>query len=228
MQSGPGVGTFTTEAAPDQEPQVVSYRRLDEPALLLTVGLSLDDILARFRLNRTIALVAGAAISAGICAVGLVMMRQRQRLVRSNTLLSVTLENMTQGIQTIEPDGRVGVINSRAIELLGIPVSLLEKKVRFPEIVQWQLENGEFGDPTHYPEGLRNALAAGGIAPAMDTYVRRRPNGRVLEITTKPMADVARCAPTPTSRTGPTPPRNWPPRGTPPRPADVPAWSSWR
>jgi signal transduction histidine kinase/ActR/RegA family two-component response regulator len=94
---------------------------------------------------------------------------------------------MTQGIQMVESDGTIGFINGRAIELLGIPESVLASRPSFRQLIEWQIESGEFGPPSSYPEGLRQTLQAGGLVTVEDMYERTRPNGTVLEIATKPM-----------------------------------------
>ena len=188
MQTGAPGGHFAAISALDGEARIYSHRRLDDPPMLLSVGLSEADVYGTYLYNRQIGLAAGLVISAGIVAATLIMIRQRRRLLRTNEILAVALENMTQGIQMVEPSGRIGVINSRAIELLGIPQALLDRKPSFPELVAWQTDSGEFGDPKSYPEGLRETLAAGGIAPNMSVYERTRPNGTVLEIVTNPMS----------------------------------------
>ncbi len=189
MQSGPATGTFRAASALDGIPRIFSYRRLDDYHLLLSVGLSEADVFAEYQLNRTMNIIAGLVASAVIIAAGLVMMRQRRRMLRSHEVLGVTLENMTQGIQMIGPGGEVQVINSRAVELLGLPRALLKPPIRFRDLVAWQQESGEFGDPKTWPPRLTETLAAGGITAHDDSYERTRPNGTVLEVRTRPMAD---------------------------------------
>jgi signal transduction histidine kinase/CheY-like chemotaxis protein len=189
MQTGPAVGNFETISGLDGVPRLFSYRRLDQFGLLLSVGLSEADVFADYRRSRNAYVLAGIVVSLGIIGTGIVMMRQRVRILRSREVLGVTLENMTQGIQMVDADGSVGVINSRAVELLGLPPSLLEGQPKFRDIVEWQIRTGEFGDRKDWPEGLRKTLDAGGIVGTEDVYERTRPNGTVLEIRTKPMPD---------------------------------------
>ena len=79
-----------------------SYRRLPDYGLVLAVGLSDADILAQYRFNSAVTIAAGSVVSAAILAAGLIMVRQRRRLLRSNEQFAVTLENMTQGILMVE------------------------------------------------------------------------------------------------------------------------------
>ncbi|MFO1028453.1 MAG: ATP-binding protein [Acetobacteraceae bacterium] len=187
MRDGPPQGRHSAISGLDGQHRIYSYRRFTNPGLLLTVGLSKEDVFAAYHFNRNVSVGAAVLVSIGIVSASIILFRQRQGLVRSNRILGITLENMTQGIQMVEPGGRIGVINSRAIELLGIPQSLLDRKPTFPQLVKWQIDTGEFGDPRSYPEGLRKTLDAGGIVASVDTYERTRANGTVLEITTKPM-----------------------------------------
>ncbi len=189
MQTGPAAGTFETVSGLDGVPRLFSYRRLDQFGLLISVGLSEKDIFADFNKSRTVYTLAGLAVSLGIIGTGIVMIRQRNRILRSREVLGVTLENMTQGIQMVDADGSIGVINSRAVELLGLPPAMLGGQTTFHDIVDWQIKSGEFGERKDWPEGLRKTLDAGGIFGVEDVYERIRPNGTVLEVRTKPMAD---------------------------------------
>ena len=189
MQTGPETGHFQTISGLDGVPRMFSYRRLSDLGLLLSVGLSTADVFADFRRARMVNLIAGCVVSLGVVGTGLAMIRQRRRILRSREVLGATLENISQGIMMIGADGSIGVINSRAAELLGLPTELLDRQPNFSEIVAWQTEKGEFRDPPPSSEVLTNTLDAGDVVGAENVYQRTRPDGTVLEIRTKPMAD---------------------------------------
>jgi signal transduction histidine kinase/ActR/RegA family two-component response regulator len=187
MQTGSATGNFTTISALDGTPRLFSYRRLDEYGLLLSVGYSEADIFAQYWASRRVTLIAGVLLTIGIIGAARVMIRQRQRILRSRAVLGAAMENMAQGIQMVDPDGRIAVINSRAVEMLGIPGELLEGDPHFKRIVEWQTANGEFGPPEAWPRELIETLEAGGITRQDDVYERTRPNGMVMEVRTTPM-----------------------------------------
>jgi PAS domain S-box-containing protein len=85
------------------------------------------------------------------------------RYAENAAVLKATLENISQGIMMIAPDGTVPVINRRAMDLLGLSEDLVSSP-SFNSILQWQREAGEFG-----------------------IHERRLPNGMVLEIRTIPL-----------------------------------------
>jgi signal transduction histidine kinase len=189
MRDGPASGSFAVVSPIDGIPLICGYRRLDDYPLMMLVGLSEADVFAAFRFNRIVTIAGALLLSVGIVATGLIIIRQRARLLGSREALSVTLENMNHGIQMIAPDGGIRVMNSRAVELLGIPPHLLAGEPNVRTLLDWQLANGELGPPETWTGGLAEAMASGGGAPANQVYERTRPNGTVLEVVTRPMAD---------------------------------------
>ncbi len=189
MRTGPATGTFTSRSVVDGVRRIYSYRRLDDIGLILDIGLAEADVFAAFRSNVVLSVTVGILLSAGIIGTGLLTFRQRMRLLQSNEKLAVTLENMTQGIELITPDGRVQVINSQAVELLGLPPSLATGKPYLKELLDWQRANGELGPPETWPAKMAQALGHGGVIPGENSYERVRPNGTVLEVRTRSMPD---------------------------------------
>lgn len=57
-----------------------------------------------------------------------------RHLLDKSTQLEATLENISQGIMMIDASGIVSVINSRAIELLGLPKEIMNEPIAFEEI----------------------------------------------------------------------------------------------
>lgn len=104
-----------------------------------------------------------------------------------SNLIELTLNHMNQGVAVIRPDGRFWLYNKRALEYGGI------EDPPFPPTTQtvlaMQLSNQEFGpDGELLPEEVRAFLLQGkGRMPK--SYIRRRPNGTVLEIRSDPMPD---------------------------------------
>ncbi|MBX3637536.1 MAG: PAS-domain containing protein, partial [Rubrivivax sp.] len=107
-------------------------------------------------------------------------------LVRQSEALQVTLDNMDQGILSLDADMRVNFYNRRVSELADLPESLLATKPPMSEIARYQSENGHYGpDLTLLDEPGRQALArwfAGEQVQFPPSYFRRTPSGRMLEI----------------------------------------------
>jgi signal transduction histidine kinase/DNA-binding response OmpR family regulator len=141
-------------------------------------------VFALYRLHRLQYIIGGIALSVLVVAVGMLMASHRRRLARYQGALTVTLENMRQGIIMVDRDQHVAVINRRVGELLGLPAALLHEGMDFGTIVRWQVEHGEFApdlptgveiDAVHDRYGLGNKVSV---------YERVRPNGTVLEVRT--------------------------------------------
>src|SRR5580698_8983084 len=64
----------------------------------------------------------GALLSLIVVFASAITIRQRYRLTRLYHSLNLTLENISQGVMTIDTGRRMAVVNRRAAELLGLPV----------------------------------------------------------------------------------------------------------
>ncbi len=100
--------------------------------------------------------------------------------------LQATLDVMDQGIVMVDAGLRVSVVNEQMKHVLGLPPHLARAGVRFPEILRFQEENGEFVDLSDAARA-ELAIEAGGLATRSCT--RQRPNGTVLEVHTAPLPD---------------------------------------
>jgi signal transduction histidine kinase/CheY-like chemotaxis protein/HPt (histidine-containing phosphotransfer) domain-containing protein len=179
--------------------RLVCFRRLANLPLLVTVGLSKDDILADYYTARWRYLGAAAAISLIMALMAVLLLRHEQALARTtqalreseyhnarkSDILEITLENMSQGIFLIEADSRITVINRRARELLDLPDALVNDELTIQKVVDWQWQAGEYGEngAAVDPE-LRSFLQGGALVNSPPVYVRTRPNGTVLEVRT--------------------------------------------
>ncbi len=102
-------------------------------------------------------------------------------------LIELTLNHMNQGVAVIRPDGRFWLYNKRALEYAGIDDPPFPATTR--AVVEQQFRNGEFGpDGSLLPEDVRVFLLTGKGRPPK-SYVRKRPNGVILEIRSDPMPD---------------------------------------
>ncbi len=109
-----------------------------------------------------------------------------RELTAASARREATLANMTQGIVLLEPDGRVPVINHRAVELLGLPERFLTEPLRGTDIIRFQLESGEFSSADFPPDILAQVMK-GDFGHLPLKYERTRANGIVLEIDSTPL-----------------------------------------
>lgn len=187
LKTGDESATFRTTGRRDGAERISSLRRLPSYPLAVVVSLSADEVFAIFHDDVRQTIVLGAILSLVVIATGfwLIKLDYRQRKTRRS--LRATLGNMSQGIMMIDADGRVPVINQRAIELLGLPPGLLQRAKTFEDILQWQLEQGEFAAPETGGVDVGALARMGGIGP--QAYERRRRNGTVLEVRTRLIED---------------------------------------
>jgi signal transduction histidine kinase/CheY-like chemotaxis protein len=104
-----------------------------------------------------------------------------------SNLIEMTLNHMNQGVAVMRPDGRIWLYNQRALEYAGIDDPPFPPTIK--RIFEIQLENEEFGpDLELLPPDIRPFFSEGkGKLPK--SYVRRRPNGTILEVRSDPMPD---------------------------------------
>ena len=168
--------------------QIVSFRRLDRYGLVVAVGLDRAEVFASYVRSRAEYGIGGGCLTLLILLVGSsviarrqALMRTQERLVRSQEVLTDTLENMSQGIFMVDAARRIAVINRRAIELLGLPPGLISAGASFDDLLRWQLRNGEFDNDA----AVRRLAESGGIELTDSVYERTRPNGMTLEVRTR-------------------------------------------
>jgi diguanylate cyclase (GGDEF)-like protein/PAS domain S-box-containing protein len=103
-----------------------------------------------------------------------------------NGTLQATLLNVTQGILKIDADHRIAVFNPRVEELLGLEPGYLKPGMPFRDLLEHQIERGEF---SNMPPDFVAFVRAGGVSNTAQCYLRYRPDGSILEIRTVPLAD---------------------------------------
>lgn len=126
-----------------------------------------------------------------LAAIAIERKRAVQALRESEALLSaksrtleITLERMEQGVMMVNADRIVEVCNRRAIELLELPADLMLSKPRFEQVLEHQWSQNEFSATG---TDVREFVLAGGILDKPQTYERKRPNGRTIEVQSVPL-----------------------------------------
>jgi diguanylate cyclase (GGDEF)-like protein/PAS domain S-box-containing protein len=114
-----------------------------------------------------------------------IVARQRE-IEQARRLLEETLEHVTQGVMKISADRRIEFHNRRVLEILDLPKGLIQLGMPFQELVEYQIRNGECPNQS---EELIHLLRNGGVLDRFHAYERKRPNGRVLDVRTIPLAD---------------------------------------
>ncbi|MEO8135439.1 MAG: diguanylate cyclase, partial [Betaproteobacteria bacterium] len=106
------------------------------------------------------------------------------RANETEALLNLTLERMEQGIMLMNAERQVLVCNRRAIELLGLPEELMASRPSFDAVLAWQISQDEFA---HTPLEIQDFIRSGRILDRPNSYDRKRPDGRVIEVLTVPI-----------------------------------------
>ena len=119
--------------------------------------------------------------------------RAQQELAEKSRVLEITLDSMSQGIATIDAQGRAITSNRRHQELLGFSAELMATRPTMEELVRYQIERGDFGDNFSFVDALaRGYVSVGGALPPIqgpETYLRKTRDGRTLEVKTRPLPD---------------------------------------
>ena len=108
------------------------------------------------------------------------------KLSQATAALQLTLDNISQGIVSVDAEGRFGVYNRRILELLDLPEHLLGPGSSYDDVVRYQSGQGEL-EPDHGfvdVEGQRRYFA-GGRVNSPDVYLRRTRRGTVIEVRTR-------------------------------------------
>ena len=92
---------------------------------------------------------------------------------------------MEQGVAMINPQGRIEFYNQRILELLDLPRELLDTQPLLEDVIRFQREHGEFEDQP--PQALAH-LSPHSLGTVQPLAVRQRPNGRMIEVRSIPVA----------------------------------------
>ncbi|MGC4078050.1 MAG: PAS-domain containing protein [Rubrivivax sp.] len=114
--------------------------------------------------------------------------RTSRLLEEKSRLLEATLENLPQGVLTLDEQGRAAAWNRRLVELTGVPEDLLRTRPTLTEFVRWQIDHGGVGPaPGELDPGAREHIEAalhGRIDLLPASYQRTAADGRTMRIET--------------------------------------------
>jgi signal transduction histidine kinase/CheY-like chemotaxis protein len=180
-------GRYSGISGVDGVDRIYSYRRLTRYNLAVVVGVATDEAFAPYRSDRRQYLFVGTIVTVMVLATGAALIRLGQNQARAQRSLAATLANMSQGIVMVDPQGRVPVMNHRAVELLELPPELDHANINFIDILNWQIGSGEFNVSAQDGASIEDLARAGGIGP--NIYERTRRNGITLEVHTRSLDD---------------------------------------
>jgi two-component system, NtrC family, sensor kinase len=105
--------------------------------------------------------------------------RQRQEELR------ITFENMGDGVAMFDEMQHLVAWNRKFQDIVDVPDDILARRQTFSEYVRYLAERGEYGADTDVEAQVRRLLET---AAQMRVFERVRPNGRVIEVRSNPVA----------------------------------------
>ncbi|WP_145134661.1 EAL domain-containing protein [Roseomonas gilardii] len=114
-------GTLRSWGKADGTERLTAFRRVEAFPLIVAVSNDMAEILQGYDAYRRSILSSGGVLTLLILGAGLLLIRRRKQRARSQQALSDAIENISQGLVMVAPDGRMPVVNRRAMDLLGVP-----------------------------------------------------------------------------------------------------------
>ena len=112
-------GTYQVASAFDGAIRIFGYRALERLPLVVTVGKSLDEVLAPFEDERRRTLAAAGVMTTIILAFGILLTRELERRRGSERRYRLLAENTSELIMLGHNDGRRSYVSPASIRLLG-------------------------------------------------------------------------------------------------------------
>lgn len=198
-------GHYTTVSWIDGIRRIYAYREIPGFPLIAIVGMGETEIMAGYNDNRRAYLVVAAVVTVLLLAVAAAIFRHQTRLERTREalrdskarhadkshLLDVTLQNMAQGIVMTDANRVVLVANRRMAELYDLPYDMvINAPYEQRRMLRALWERGEYGPPHgDFADWLADFKRAGGLGDAATPHEHHRPDGRWLEIRSRPLPD---------------------------------------
>jgi diguanylate cyclase (GGDEF)-like protein len=112
------INRFLLRRGPDGAVRILSVRRVNGTKMVVEVGFVIREVLAKFYVWSAITVAAGLLATLVVAGLGKLWLTQRKGTLRSQTALTETLRTISQGIAMVDRDGRLSVVNDRAMALL--------------------------------------------------------------------------------------------------------------
>jgi PAS domain S-box-containing protein len=125
--------------------------------------------------------LAGLALFV-LIAVAVLHRRQRAQ----NRRLSTALDNMSQGLNMFDAQGRITLLNRRYLEMYSLSPDVIKPGVTLRQLIEHRISTGLLsGDPDAYCKRIMDGIAKGQSTPH---YVQAS-DGRIVLAKNEPMAD---------------------------------------
>lgn len=178
-------GSVEIKSSTDGVVRINGFGRGETYPIVLAVAEETNEMLAPWWRDANWQMLKSLALIATIIGLGFLIWRRTQEVSAQGALLQATLENMNQGLIVVDGGGRVAVCNRQAMELLDLPPELMAGAPRSEEVIAYQENSGEFQATS---DDVRPKLLPKIHEASAYGYERMRPDGRVLDIRTVPLA----------------------------------------
>jgi methyl-accepting chemotaxis protein len=129
--------------------------------------------------------VAVASVTFAILGVSLVCAFADRVLDDKSRLLSMTLNNMAQGVVMFDGAGRLLVANDRYRAMYGLPAEIVRPGAALIDVARARHERGFERDPLQYTAELLKSMAAGKTV----SFEARGSDGRTIAVVNRPVPD---------------------------------------
>ncbi len=176
-------------------PVAIAVAEADElPVAARALHAGFDDYLLRDPAGEYVELLAAKLAAAARHAAVVAQLRDsNEQVARKSRDLQDTLDSISQGITKVEPDGRISLMNRRALALLELPETLLAQPLTLVDLLRFQHERGDFGDDYELVQGVaqqrirdarRENFRHSSVGSVPELYLRQTRSGRTLEVKT--------------------------------------------
>ena len=122
-----------------------------------------------------------------ICSDITALKKREDELREINLRFEAALGNMSQGLALFDPAGRLQVVNSRLVEMFGLPAALIRPGITYRQMLAMSFEAGNYpGQPSHILFAEREATIA---RRKTCTHFLDLSDGRVIAVSHKPTRD---------------------------------------
>jgi diguanylate cyclase (GGDEF)-like protein/PAS domain S-box-containing protein len=195
-------GTYTAPSSFDGKDRIVSYRRIWDYPMVVTVDLTTDEALAAYRHDRMIYLATASIATLVLAAVlwliikyqhGLYQAKEflgksRQIELEKSSLLETTLTYMSQGLSVFDADDRLVICNQKYMQIYGLSIDEVRPGTNFKDIMTLCIGRGIYAETIPY-QHLEGQLAQY-TEFSKDTF--KLSDGRVIRIMRQPMPNGSR------------------------------------
>jgi methyl-accepting chemotaxis protein len=130
-------------------------------------------------LSPTSLAIAIASVAVAILGMSLISAFADRRLDDKGRLLSIALNNMTQGVVMFDTAGRMVVCNDQYRTMYELPADLVRPGTALVDVVGHRFKTGSLHrDPAQYCAELMEVMAAGKVV----SFVTEEPNGRAISV----------------------------------------------